>query len=208
MGQRASAAVFKANSCATRSFNRVTSPSPFRTAFCLHSQETQTKRWKRLRKRWLPKYEIKSTTSAYREQSNVSQKKILVVDDDPDVRLGLQLRLTANHYDVIFAADGVTSIAEARKHMPDLMILDLGLPAGDGFSVLERLKANEKLSSIPVIVLSGRDRVGNRDRAIKAGARTFLQKPMGNEKFLGVIRLILEEREETPEVVYDLAGPS
>ncbi len=138
----------------------------------------------------------------------MSQKKILVVDDDPDVRLGLQLRLNANHYDVIFAGDGVASIAEARKHMPDLMILDLGLPAGDGFSVLERLKANEKLSSIPVIVLSGRDRVGNRDRAIKAGARTFLQKPTANEKLLAVIRMVLDPKESTPEVVYELSDPS
>ncbi len=133
------------------------------------------------------------------------RKKILVVDDDPDVRLGLQLRLNANHYDVICAADGVASIAEARKHMPDLVILDLGLPAGDGFSVLERLKANEKLSSIPVIVLSGRDRVGNRDRAIKAGAKAFLQKPMPNDKLLAVIRLALEAENHTPPVVYDLA---
>jgi two-component system KDP operon response regulator KdpE len=137
----------------------------------------------------------------------MNQKKILVVDDDPDVRLGLQLRLSANHYDVISAADGVASIAEARKHMPDLMILDLGLPAGDGFSVLERMKANEKLSSIPVIVLSGRDRVGNRDRAIKAGARTFLQKPMANDKLLAVIRLVLEAKDHAPPVVYDLADP-
>src|ERR1700753_357395 len=104
------------------------------------------------------------------------KKKILIVDDDPDVRLGLQLRLNANHYDVLCAADGVTSIAEARKHMPDLVILNLALPAGDGFSVLERLKANEKLSSIPVIVLSGRDRVGNRERALKAGGGTLLQE--------------------------------
>jgi DNA-binding response OmpR family regulator len=138
----------------------------------------------------------------------MGQKKILVVDDDPDVRLGLQLRLNANYYDVICAADGVASIAEARKHMPDLVILDLGLPAGDGFSVLERLKANEKLSSIPVIVLSGRDRFGNRDRAIKAGARTFLQKPMANDKLLAVIRLVLEAENHTPQVVYDLADPS
>jgi DNA-binding response OmpR family regulator len=137
----------------------------------------------------------------------MGQKKILVVDDDPDVRLGLQLRLNANHYDVICAGDGVASIAEARKHMPDLVILDLGLPAGDGFSVLERLKANEKLSSIPVIVLSGRDRVGNKDRALKAGATTFLQKPMANEKLLAVIRLVLEPENHTPQVVYDLADP-
>jgi two-component system KDP operon response regulator KdpE len=137
----------------------------------------------------------------------MSQKKILVVDDDPDMRLGLQLRLTANHYDVIFAGDGVTSISEARKHMPDLMILDLGLPAGDGFSVLERMKVNESLSSIPVIVLSGRDRVGNWDRALKAGAKTCLQKPVANDKLLAVIRLVLAEHEHTETRVYDLAGP-
>jgi DNA-binding response OmpR family regulator len=134
------------------------------------------------------------------------QKKILVVDDDPDVRLGLQLRLTANHYDVLLAGDGVASIAEARKHQPDLIILDLGLPAGDGFSVLERLKANEKLSSIPVVVLSGRDRVGNRDRAITAGAKTFLQKPMANDKLLAVIRLVLGEQGASPSAVYDLSN--
>jgi DNA-binding response OmpR family regulator len=137
----------------------------------------------------------------------MSQKKILVVDDDPDVRLGLQLRLAANHYDVIFAADGVASIAEARKHMPDLMILDLGLPAGDGFSVLERLKVNESLSAIPVIVLSGRDRVGNWDRAMKAGAKTFLQKPVANDKLLAVIRLVLAESEHIATAVFDLPGP-
>ncbi len=115
---------------------------------------------------------------------------------------------TANHYDVICAADGVASIAEARKHMPDLVILDLGLPAGDGFSVLERLKANDKLSSIPVIVLSGRDRIGNKDRALKAGAKTFLQKPMANDKLLAVIQLVLEAENHTPQAVYDLADPA
>jgi two-component system KDP operon response regulator KdpE len=138
----------------------------------------------------------------------MNQKKILVVDDDPDVRLGLQLRLSANHYDVVLAGDGIASIAEARKHMPDLIILDLGLPAGDGFSVLERLKANEKLAQIPVVVLSGRDRVGNRDRAIDAGAMTFLQKPMANDKLLAVIRLVLGEKTAKPSVVYELGDPS
>ena len=139
----------------------------------------------------------------------MSQKKILVVDDDPDVRLGLQVRLNANHYDVICAGDGVTSISEARKHLPDLMILDLGLPAGDGFSVLERMKANEDLASIPVIVLSGRDRVDNRDRAIKAGAKTFLQKPMEHGKLMAVILFILTAKDHSPRMIYDLgdAGP-
>jgi DNA-binding response OmpR family regulator len=139
----------------------------------------------------------------------MSQKKILVVDDDPDVRLALQVRLNANHYDVVCAGDGVTSVYEARKHLPNLMILDLGLPVGDGFSVLERMKANAELASIPVIVLSGRDRMDNRDRAIKAGAKTFLQKPIEHAKLMAVIRLVLDAKDHPPAVIYDLgdAGP-
>src|ERR1700736_6290053 len=101
----------------------------------------------------------------------MSQKKILIVYDDPEVRLSLHVRLKVNNYDVVFSVDGVAGIAEARKHMPDLIILDLGLPAGDGFSVLERLKANDTLSLIPVIVVSARDVTANMDRALKAGAK-------------------------------------
>jgi DNA-binding response OmpR family regulator len=134
----------------------------------------------------------------------MSQKKILIVDDDPDVRLGLHIRLKANHYDVIFAADGMASIAEARKHMPDLIILDLGLPAGDGFSVMERLKANDSLSLIPVIVVSARDRSANMELALKAGAKAFLQKPVDNAQLLSVIRKVLGEKDHKPAVVHDL----
>jgi DNA-binding response OmpR family regulator len=130
----------------------------------------------------------------------MSQKTILIVDDDPDVRLGLHVRLKANSYDVIFAADGMASIAQARKHMPDLIILDLGLPAGDGFSVMERLKANDTLSLIPVIVVSARDVTANMDRALKA----FLQKPVDNAQLLSVIRKVLGEKDYTPAVVHDL----
>jgi DNA-binding response OmpR family regulator len=128
----------------------------------------------------------------------MSQKKILIVDDDPDIRLGLRVRLNANHYDVVCASDGVAGVSEALKHMPDLMILDLGLPGGDGFGVLERMKANEKIASIPVIVYSGQDPMANRDRATKAGAKTFLQKPVEHGKLLAVIRLILDAKDHPP----------
>jgi DNA-binding response OmpR family regulator len=134
----------------------------------------------------------------------MSRKTILIVDDDPDVRLGLHVRLKANLYDVVFAADGIAAISEARKRMPDLIILDLGLPAGDGFSVLERLKANLSLALIPVIVVSARDRNANRERALKAGARAFLQKPVDNARLLSLIRLALGEKEENSSVVYDV----
>jgi DNA-binding response OmpR family regulator len=134
----------------------------------------------------------------------MAQKTILIVDDDPDMWLGLHVRLKANHYNVIFGADGMASIAEARKHMPDLIILDLGLPAGDGFSVMERLKANDSLSLIPVIVLSARDLNANMDRALKAGAKAFLQKPVDNAQLLSAIRKALGEKDHTPAVVHNL----
>jgi DNA-binding response OmpR family regulator len=123
----------------------------------------------------------------------MANKKILIIEDDSDLRLGYHIRLKANHYDTFFAADALASMTEARKHQPDLIILDLGLPAGDGFIVMERLKTNTHLASIPIIVVSARDRRENKDRALKAGARAFLQKPVNNDELLAVIRQLLGE---------------
>lgn len=108
----------------------------------------------------------------------MDKKTILVVDEDPEMRLALQIRLRANKYDVAFAQDGVSAIAEAVKHRPDLILLDLGLPAGDGFAVLERLQAMNDLACISVIVVSGRDRLASCARSLKAGAKMFFQKPV------------------------------
>ena len=123
----------------------------------------------------------------------MSNKKILIVEDDPDVRLGYHIRLKANNYDTFFAADSLTCIIEARKHQPDLILLDLGLPAGDGFVVMDRLKSNMYLAVIPVIVVTARDPHLNRKRAIQAGAKAFLQKPVDNDELLAVIQLFLGE---------------
>jgi DNA-binding response OmpR family regulator len=137
----------------------------------------------------------------------MGNKRILIVDDDPDVRLGLCLRLKANHYDIFFATDAVDAIAEARKNGPDLVILDLGLPAGDGFLVMERLKRLPALAAIPIIVVSARDRHPNRERALEAGAKAFLQKPLDDAELLAVIRHSLEERSEREEpVLYNLSN--
>jgi DNA-binding response OmpR family regulator len=121
----------------------------------------------------------------------MQKSKILVVDDDPDLVRALRLRLRANHYDIATAADGYAAIATAQKERPDLIVLDLGLPAGDGFMVLERLQNSDTLSGIPVIVLSARDPQNNEERALKAGAAAFFQKPADNEELLNVIRVSL-----------------
>jgi DNA-binding response OmpR family regulator len=120
-------------------------------------------------------------------------KTILIVDDDPDVCKGMEVRLKADHYDIFFATDAVSTLSQARKHEPDLIILDLGLPAGDGFAVIEKLKVWPRLALIPVIVVSAQDLRANKARAIKAGAQAYLQKPVDNAELLRVIRQALGE---------------
>jgi len=118
----------------------------------------------------------------------MANKRILIVDDDPDVLHGMHIRLRANDYDTFFAADALTAIAEARTCKPDLVILDLGLPAGGGFIVIERLKAFPSLSVVPIIVVSASDVGPNQARSLEAGADAFLQKPVDNAELLAVIR--------------------
>src|SRR5258708_35600051 len=81
----------------------------------------------------------------------------------------------------------------SQKEPPDLMVLDLGLPGGEGFVVLDRLQNSDVLSGIPVIVLSARDPQNNEQRALKAVAAAFFQKPADNEERLSLIRISLPQ---------------
>jgi DNA-binding response OmpR family regulator len=123
----------------------------------------------------------------------VSGKKILIIDDDQHLLLGLTARLKANGYRVTCATDAISAIAVARKEAPDLVILDLGLPAGDGFLVLERMRGLADLVATPVIVLSARDPADNKKRALDAGAVAFFQKPPDNHEFLTAVRQAVGE---------------
>jgi DNA-binding response OmpR family regulator len=121
----------------------------------------------------------------------MQKSKILIVDDDANLRQALKIRLRANHYDTVQASDGYSAIAVAHKEQPNLIVLDLGLPAGDGFAVLERLQESDTLSKIPVIVLTARDPQSNEERTLRAGATAFFQKPADNSELLDVIRAAL-----------------
>jgi DNA-binding response OmpR family regulator len=124
----------------------------------------------------------------------MTAKKILIVDDDPHLLLGLTAKLKANGYKVMCATDALAAITVARKEAPDLVILDLGLPAGDGFLVLERMRSLADLVATPVIVLSARDPADNKKRALDAGAVAFFQKPPDSYEFLTEIRQALGEK--------------
>jgi two-component system cell cycle response regulator len=123
----------------------------------------------------------------------MSLKKILIIDDDRDLLLGLAARLKANRYQVVCAMDGAAGILLARQESPDLIILDLGLPGEDGILVLGRIRELPELMAIPVIVLTARSPVENHQHAMDAGAVAFFQKPTENNLFLSAIRETLGE---------------
>lgn len=120
-------------------------------------------------------------------------KKILIVDDDQEIWRVLKVLFKANNYETAFVGDAVSAIAVARKENPDLIILDIGLPGGEGFMVLQRLRSLVPLASIPVIVLSGRDPESNEERALQAGAKAFLQKPPDHDELLATVHKALGE---------------
>ena len=120
------------------------------------------------------------------------ETKILVVEDAPDSWHLLSSILRTHHFQPIWAADGIQAISAARTHQPKAIFLDLGLPGGDGFVVLERLKGNRLLSAIPVIVVTVRDPDVAEHWAYEQGAVAFLQKPVKADELIATIRRVLQ----------------
>jgi DNA-binding response OmpR family regulator len=117
--------------------------------------------------------------------------KILIVEDDKDMVRAMGVRLKAQGYSLVVATDAISAISTARKEKPDLIILDLGLPGGDGFVVMERLKSLTDLLLVPVIVVSARDPKINEPLALRAGAHAFLQKPYEAAELLAAVQSAL-----------------
>ncbi len=126
----------------------------------------------------------------------MSRKRILIVDDDADQQQALAIRLRAAGFDTAFANDGMQAVALARRDKPDLVLLDIGLPGGDGFVVIQRLKAMSQNRVLPFVVLSARDPETNRERMLAAGAEAYFQKPANNEELLATIRQLMGEPAE------------
>jgi len=120
-------------------------------------------------------------------------KKVLIVDDDKDLLQGMNVWLRAKGYKVVFAIDATTAIRMAHSEKPDVIILDLSLPGGSGYHVMKALKSSSPQAHIPVIVITAGDESINRERALKAGAEGFFQKPFNHDDLLGTIEKALSK---------------
>ena len=130
---------------------------------------------------------------------SISKAKVLIVEDDDDLRRGLTWRLHASGYEIVQATDGVAAISVARHERPDVVLLDLGLPAGDGLVVLERYANLPDLSTIPVVVLTGRDPRIAEPATRKFHVAAFLQKPADNKDLVEAIERALRGETTLPD---------
>jgi DNA-binding response OmpR family regulator len=117
--------------------------------------------------------------------------KILVIDDDQILCLGFGIRLEANNYYPCFAHDAESALSTALTEMPNLIILDLGLPGHDGYWVMKSFKEFPGLAEVPVIVLTAMDRFIHQTRCLNAGAQRFFEKPVTNLRLMTSIRQLV-----------------
>src|SRR5580658_4262208 len=107
----------------------------------------------------------------------MAMKSVLLVDDDSTVLLGTGVRLKAMGYIVYTAKDAINAISAVRKNDPDVIVLDISLPAGDGFLVAERLQNLVGSAATPIIFITASENPALRERAMRQGAAAFLKKP-------------------------------
>ena len=132
-----------------------------------------------------------------RNQRITLRPRLLIVEDDRDLREALSLSITECGFDVLEAEDGVRGIWMAERDAPHLVLLDLMLPQRSGIVVLKELKAR-LIRRIPVIMMSGSSDPRHRELAAAQGADAFIQKPFGETEFLSAVRSFLPETKALP----------
>jgi two-component system KDP operon response regulator KdpE len=118
--------------------------------------------------------------------------RVLVVDDEPQLLRALRINLSARRYEVVVAADGATALEAAARHLPDLVILDLGLPDMDGTDVIAGLRG---WTRAPILVLSGRTDAADKVDALDAGADDYMTKPFSMEELMARLRALQRRAE-------------
>jgi two-component system KDP operon response regulator KdpE len=134
---------------------------------------------------------------------NENTYRVLIVDDEPEIRRFLRASLKTHQHEVIEATNGATALSQVREYHPDLIILDLGLPDMDGVEVTRRLR---EWNTVPIIILSVREAEGDKIAALDAGADDYLTKPFGVGELLARMRVALRHMAPTPAATVFTVG--
>ena len=131
--------------------------------------------------------------------------RIMVVDDDLNIRLVLKYRLEKEGYHVLLAEDGEDALERVRAENPDLIILDLTMPRMDGFGFLEEIRGNGRTSSLPVIVLTAYGYESNRVRSLELDAVEFVTKPFSPRQLVSEVWKVLDTEKKRVLIIDDEA---
>jgi two-component system alkaline phosphatase synthesis response regulator PhoP len=118
--------------------------------------------------------------------------KVLVVDDEPPIRLLCRVNLEAEGMEVLEAADGEEGLAAARAERPDVVLLDVMMPGMDGWQVAERLFESDETNQIPIVFLTARAELRDRARGLELGGVDYITKPFNPVELASVVEGLLE----------------
>jgi len=129
------------------------------------------------------------------EEVVVDRKRILVVDDEIYIVHILEFTLTMEGYEVLTAADGEEALEKIEHERPDLIVLDIMMPKMDGYEVCRKIRENEEVRSLPVILLSAKGRPIDRETGLEVGADDYIVKPFSPRRLLEKIKDLLHRQE-------------
>ena len=118
----------------------------------------------------------------YQKNKTISMKKILIVDDEPNIVMTLEYTFKKNNFEVFIARDGLEALEILKTQLPDVIILDVMMPSVDGFETLEQIKKTEKLNHCKVIFLSAKNKESDIEKGLSLGADVYLTKPFSIKK--------------------------
>ncbi len=126
----------------------------------------------------------------------MGKRKVLIVDDEPDIVRLVQFTLERRGFEVIVATDGLSAIELAETEKPDVILLDAVMPVMNGYTACQRLKENSKTKSIPVIMLSAKSQKVEVELGIEMGAENYICKPFSPSQIADLVCEICEFKKE------------
>lgn len=120
------------------------------------------------------------------------QKKILIVDDEPNIVMTLEYTFKKQDFEVFIARDGSEAIQILDKNIPDIVLLDIMMPNVDGYKTLEFIKKNEKLSKTKVVFLTAKNKASDVEKGLKLGADKYIIKPFSVKKIVVEIQELFD----------------
>jgi two-component system alkaline phosphatase synthesis response regulator PhoP len=118
-------------------------------------------------------------------------KKILIVDDEPNIVMSLEYTFRKNDFEVFIARDGEEALDILKTHLPDLIILDIMMPMVDGYTTLEQIKKDDRLQYCKVIFLSAKNNQNDIEKGLQLGADLYVTKPFSVKKLVDQVNVLL-----------------